>query len=147
MRNLSGRRAFQKLLSLLEGSVNIAKGKILGVGAPVDLEKIKSVANVVVKQDTKQSADVLLSSTAGKCSASTYLCLHSDDLAACWVFVRAVHLQTVPLAQGVAGFEYVRNPKVSQAWSAVVNIAMRTQLDVIEQVTGVTNLVDWWDEW
>jgi hypothetical protein len=50
------------------------------------------------------------------------------------------------LLQGFAVFEYFRNPQVSLAWNAV-NTAMRAQLDIIEQVTGVTNLVDWWDEW
>jgi hypothetical protein len=38
------------------------------------------------------------------------------------------------------------NPQVQGAWVAV-NDQMRTQLLHIEGVTGVNNLVQWWDVW
>ncbi|KAI7026582.1 glycoside hydrolase family 18 protein, partial [Hortaea werneckii] len=47
---------------------------------------------------------------------------------------------------GFAVFEYLKNPHVTAAWAAV-NEQMRTQFLNIEQVTGLDNLVDWWDAW
>lgn len=48
--------------------------------------------------------------------------------------------------QGFAVFEYLNQPKISSAW-ATVNSQMRLQLGYVEQVTGISTLVNWWDVW
>ena len=58
-----GANGFRSPFSLLEKSVNIAKGKVFSLNAsPVSLTIIQNLAEDAMKLDTKEAADKLLSS-------------------------------------------------------------------------------------
>ncbi|KAK3369407.1 hypothetical protein B0T24DRAFT_580387 [Lasiosphaeria ovina] len=108
-----GANGYRAPFSLLQKSVNIAKGKVFSLNAsPVSLTIIQNLAENAMKLDTKEAADKLLSA----------------------------------IRTGFAVFEYLNQPKISSAW-ATVNSQMRLQLGYVEQVTGISTLVNWWDVW
>lgn len=57
-----GANGYRAPFSLLQKSVNIAKGKLFGLHAPVSLTVIQNFAEDAMKLDTKEAADKLLSS-------------------------------------------------------------------------------------